>query len=99
MKLKKIKQIYLALKVAVGILVGLALLVASKIDIPYTDEALRTTKIWMIILIIALAAIVVSTILLKYFKSKAQKIIQESEILEEGTKYIFEEGEDDEQEK
>jgi uncharacterized membrane protein len=92
-KLKKIKQTYLTLKIVTVVLVGLAFFAAGQIDIPYTEEALRKTKVWTIIFIVSLILVAILVVLLMYFKPKAKKIMQESESLEEGTRYVFGEGE------
>lgn len=99
MKLKKIKQTYLTLKIVTVVLVSLAFFAAGQIDIPYTEEALRKTKAWTIIFIVSLISVAILVVLLIYLKPKAKKTMQESESLEEGTRYIFGEGEGNEQEK
>ncbi len=99
MKLKSIKRLNLILKIVTAFFVGLAIFATSKIGIPYSDEALRETTIWTGVQIGALLAVVILIVVLRYLKPKAKKTFQESEVLEESTKYVFEEGEENEQEK
>lgn len=97
MKLKNIKRTYLALQIGIVALAVLALFAGSRIYPPTTDEALREVKIWTTVFIVSLMTIAALIVLLIYFKPKAKEIIQDSELLESGTKNMFEEGESDDQ--
>jgi len=56
---------------------------------------------WTVAFMVSALIFIISVPLTRYCKTKAQQDykIKTSEVLEQGTKYIFEEGEDDDQEK
>lgn len=99
MKLNNSKRLYRALQVTAAVLTGVGLFAGARIYPPMTEESLREVTIWAIILIVSVITLAIVIVLLTYFRTKAKQLVQESEILEESTKYVFEEGENHDQEK